>query len=201
MSPDDSLHLAVEAFRAGGVLLYPTTTLWGLGGDARQPAVLRRIAALKGRGLTVPFLVLAAGPGALDGLVVLDARARRLMQALWPAPLTLLLPAGPDAPEMLIGPQGWVGVRQAEHPASVALLAETGGWLVSTSANRHGEPAPSALSAVDPAIVRGVDAVLTIPPEPAGEPSTILALPADLPPVLVRSGACPMHRIDAVLSA
>ncbi|MFT5434899.1 MAG: L-threonylcarbamoyladenylate synthase [Myxococcota bacterium] len=189
----NELDAAEAAFHDGGVVLYPTTTLWGLGGDASSPHVIDKIADIKGRSSTVPFLVLVADADAIEGLACRSDLAQQLIDRFWPGPLTLLLPAGPNAPTSLVGPEGLVGIRQAQHLAPRGLLERTGGWLISTSANRHGEPAPSTLDSVGPRVREQVDAILSTGPPPGGLPSTIVAVEESVR--LVRQGAIPWSQI------
>ncbi len=159
------LAAAVEALsRPGGVVLYPTETLWGLGGRASDGASARRIAALKGRS-GLPLIVLVEGvPEGLPDL------ARRLAVALWPGPLTLVVPAAcvPDVSREVLAPDGSVAIRWSPHPTANALVQAVGP-LTSTSANPHGQ-APSA----DPReLAARVDAVA--PGHPGGGlPSTLV---------------------------
>ena len=193
------LDQAERIVAAGGVVLYPTLTLWGLGGDARHTGVIERVQQLKGRGAQSPFLVLVRDLGAVAGLApVLPAAAVRLATAFWPGELTLLVPAGDAVPRALVGQDGLVGVRLPTHPAPEALV-RGGAWLVSTSANLTGEPPPVTLGDVPDSIRRGVDAVVDVPPPPVGAPSTVVAVTADGRVRLVREGAVPQSAIWSLL--
>ncbi len=179
------LRRAVEALeRPGGVVLYPTETLYGLGGRATDPRSAQRIAALKGRppgGL----IVLATAPP-LDQPV-----ARALAAAFWPGPLTLVVPGWPGLPPAVLGPDGTVAVRPPLHPAAVALVAALGP-ITSTSANRSGEP-----PLLDPADLQlEVDAVIDVGVLPESPPSTIVR--GDSGAVL-RAGALPVERVRELL--
>ncbi len=156
----------------GGVVLYPTATLYGLGGRASDGAAARRIAAMKGREL-LPLIVLVAEPPA-----GLRGRAAALAAALWPGPVTLIVPAdavslpGGVAGEILARPEGrppTLALRCTPHPLARALI-RAAGPLTSTSANRHGE-APL----LDPARCElPVDAILAGGPGRPGPPSTLV---------------------------
>jgi L-threonylcarbamoyladenylate synthase len=191
---------AIRALRQGGVVLYPTMTLWGVGGDARQPGVVARVAALKGRADTHPFLLLVRDAAAAVSLAsVVTPAAQALIDALWPGPLTLLLPARADLPAEVVGPTGLVGVRLPQHPVAVDLVAATDAWLVSTSANPTGQPVPTQLDAVDASIREAVDAIAAGPPQPGGQPSTIVAVPADGTVRIVRVGALAVADLSLVV--
>ena len=194
------LDEAAACLQRGGVLLYPTRTLWGIGCDARLPDAVARVQAAKGRDPTRPFLVLLADDHAVEALCrCVPPGARVLMAALWPGELTLLLPAAPGLPEPLVGPEGLVGLRLATHPGPVGLLERTGAWLVSTSANPAGEPPPIRLAEIVPRVQAAADLLLDVPPPPSGVQSTIVAVPERGLPRLVRAGAVPEEAIRAVV--
>lgn len=139
--PDIVRHL-----RAGGLLAYPTETVYGLGSRPLAPDV-RALAALKGRAAGKPFLLLVSSREMAEaqGLAFTES-ARALARAFWPGPLTLVLPGGGGRlPDLLRGPEGGIAVRWTSHPLIVALVAELGEPLTSTSANLPGSaPAPGA---------------------------------------------------------
>ena len=139
--PDIVRHL-----RAGGLLAYPTETVYGLGSRPLSPDV-RALAALKGRAAGKPFLLLVSSREMAEaqGLAFTES-ARALARAFWPGPLTLVLPGGGGRlPDLLRGPEGGIAVRWTSHPLIVALVAELGEPLTSTSANLPGSaPAPGA---------------------------------------------------------
>ena len=139
--PDIVRHL-----RAGGLLAYPTETVYGLGSRPLAPDV-RALAALKGRAAGKPFLLLVSSREMAEaqGLAFTES-ARALARAFWPGPLTLVLPGGGGRlPDLLRGPEGGIAVRWTSHPLIVALVAELDEPLTSTSANLPGSaPAPGA---------------------------------------------------------
>jgi len=139
--PDIVRHL-----RAGGLLAYPTETVYGLGSRPLTPDV-QALAALKGRATGKPFLLLVSSREMAEaqGLAFTES-ARALARAFWPGPLTLVLPGGGGRlPDLLRGPEGGIAVRWTSHPLIVALVAELGEPLTSTSANLPGSaPAPGA---------------------------------------------------------
>lgn len=159
------LAAAVARVRAGGLVAFPTETVWGLGADARSDAALERLRRWKGRAAEHPMAVLVAGPDALGPFgFALDGAARRLAAAFWPGPLTLVVPAPAGAFAAGVArADGAVGLRCSPHPAAAALaaaLARAGvGPLTATSLNRHGErPAGTRTEAA--ALCRGADAPL-----------------------------------------
>ncbi len=137
---------AIEALRSGEVVVYPTETFYGMGADALSPAALDRLFALKGREPGKPVALIAADArSAFDLAREVSDAARRLADAFWPGPLTLVLPARDDLPGPLIGPDCRVGVRVSSHPIARALAAGLGRPITATSANlAGGQPALAA---------------------------------------------------------
>jgi L-threonylcarbamoyladenylate synthase len=187
MAGDQGLAAAVRALaRPGAVVLYPTETVYGLGGRAGDSASALRIAALKGRppgGL----VVLCAAPPLRDPV------ALALAAALWPGPLTLIVEAWPGLAPEVLGPDGTVAVRPPSHPAAARLVAAVGP-LTSTSANLSGEP-----PLLDPADCRlAVDAVVDGGVLPRRPPSTLVRAEDGR---ILREGAVSEARVRAVLAA
>jgi L-threonylcarbamoyladenylate synthase len=147
---DTEVHAAIpvvkEHLARGGLLAYPTETVYGLGSGPKVPA-LDALARLKGRSPDKPFLLLVSSRAMVEewGLVLTTA-ARALAAAFWPGPLTLVLPGGEGKlPDQLRGREGGIAVRHTSHIGIARLVAATGEPLTSTSANRPGDPpAPGA---------------------------------------------------------
>lgn len=141
-----ALESVVSHLGSGGLLAYPTETVYGLGSRARD-AEVRELAQLKGRAAGKPFLLLVASREMAEaqGLALNDS-ARALARAFWPGPLTLVLPGGSGRlPDLLRGPEGGIAVRWTSHPHIARLVERLGEPLTSTSANLPGAPpAPGA---------------------------------------------------------
>lgn len=198
-----SLEAVVEHLEGGGIVAYPTETVYGFG-SALLPDALSRLAALKERGPDDPFLLLIP-----DRASVSDLRwtpeARELADVFWPGALTLILRDSDRAyPPEVRGPTGGVAVRRTPHPAARALVERLGAPLTSTSANPPGRsPAADAEAAMAAARAVGVDETEMwivdggrLPPSP---PSTIVDLSGDAPRVL-REGAVPIQRLACATS-
>ena len=189
--------------RAGGLLAYPTETVYGLGGLVRREP-LDALAALKGRGADKPFLLLLPGPRAARGLTWTPC-AERLAERLWPGPLTLVL-ADPGGvfPARVRGGGGGVAVRVSPTPVVRQLLDEVGAPMTSTSANPPGgRPALSGGEAWEAARALGADERLwvvdagEIPPAAA---STIVDCTGPAP-VVLRDGAVDASRVREICSS
>lgn len=195
VSPKDvaaALPPTVAHLRGGGLLAYPTETVYGLGSRARESEV-RALAALKGRRRDKPFLLLVSERTMAEqqGLAF-NAAADAMARAFWPGPLTLVLPGGGgQLPDLLRGPEGGIAVRWTSHAAIARLVEALGEPLTSTSANRPG----SAPGAGAQAIVRDfADAVragqlLVLDGGVLGNrpPSTVVDC-TTMPPRLIRAG-------------
>jgi L-threonylcarbamoyladenylate synthase len=184
--------------RAGGVLLYPTDTLYGLGADPCSPAAVARVFRLKGRSADKPLPVLIEGPHLLERFAASVPEAwQRFIRRFWPGPLTLVFPARGDLPPGVRSAAGEVAVRVPGSALCRAVLRAAGGSLTGTSANPAGGAAPA-----DPLGAAGLlyglpDLVLdagTLPPSPV---STIIRMGRDGRAEVVREGAVGRGELEA----
>lgn len=188
-----SLRGTIAHLRAGGVLAYPTETVYGFGGAPERESV-ERIVAMKNRPPGKPFLLLIAGSAMLDRLdLSLTPEAARLAARHWPGPLTLVLPGGARrVPERLRGPEGGVAVRWTPHEGLNRLLRAFGDPITSTSANRPRQPpatsAREVLEQWEPLVARGDLRVLDGGTLAPSEPSTVVDCTGRRPRV-IRPGA------------
>jgi L-threonylcarbamoyladenylate synthase len=194
----ETIPEVADLLRQGGVIVYPTETVYGLGCIADDALAAQRIAAIKSTQMDANFLILVRDlEQVLNYAVSIPPAARALAQAFWPGPLALILPALTDLPGILIGPGGGVAMRVSSHPWVQALMEDLGVGLISTSANLHGYPAPAALMELDQQVGNQADLVVdggTL----AGSVSTLLDLCGGIPK-LIRAGAIPQEAIEAVV--
>ncbi|MER3456647.1 MAG: threonylcarbamoyl-AMP synthase [candidate division GAL15 bacterium] len=187
---------AVEALRAGEVLVYPTDTVYGLGCDATRPAAVRRVFEIKGRPPDQPVPVLLADPRQAEELAEVPDGARRLMRRFWPGPLTIVLRSRGVVAELVTAGTGTVGLRVPDHPVPRALVRACGFPLVGTSANSTGRSAPVTVAQVLSDLDGRVGLILD-GGRLAGRPSTVVDCTGDRPRVL-RPGPIPAEAIERV---
>jgi len=199
-APPDTLRRelapAADAARRGGLVVYPTDTLYGLGADPYSRDAVLRVFHAKRRPLNRPLPVLVSSVEAAERLVVFNEAARRLAERFWPGALTLVLLLRPDAPvprELHAG-TGRLGVRMPAHRVALALIEAAGGALTGTSANRHRMPPPRTAQEAIEQLNGEVDVVVDAGPAPRGEPSTIVD-PTTTPPRVIREGAVPAREV------
>jgi L-threonylcarbamoyladenylate synthase len=193
LKPED-LERAVDVLRDGGVVAYPTDTVYGLAVDPRSADAVRRLFAVKARqaGHAVP--VIAADFEQVEKAAAFDPQSARAARAFWPGPLSLILPGkGAFRPEILAG-DGSVAVRVPAQALARALADGLGFCITATSANLSGEPPAATASAVAQSLGDRIDFVLDGGHSPGGAPSTIADLRGGAPR-LVRAGAIEWDRV------
>jgi L-threonylcarbamoyladenylate synthase len=190
---------AAAALAAGGLVLLPTETVYGLAGDARDPAAVARIFEAKGRPRFNPLIVHVAGLAEAEALARFDGRARALAEAFWPGPLTLVLPyrEGAGLCDLARAGLDTVAVRAPAHPCAQAVLAAFAGPVVAPSANRSGRPSPTTFD--DALEETGFAAAAAVDGGPCavGLESSVVAC-LDGPPRLLRPGGLERAAIEAV---
>lgn len=198
---------AASRLRDGGVVAFPTETVYGLGADASNPEAVRRIFEIKGRPADHPLIVhLADGDQAAAWAAEVPEVARRLMARFWPGPLTLVLPARDEVPREVTGGQDSVALRAPSHPLAQALLrafagAKTGAravGLAAPSANHFGRLSPTEAWHVSVSLGGRIDQVLDGGRCRYGLESTIVSLLGDRARLL-RPGALPVSALREVL--
>lgn len=207
--PDpDAIATAAAVLRAGGLVAFPTETVYGLGADARSAPAVARIFAAKGRPADDPIIVHILGVAALglggeaDGAnaVVADwpPVAQRLAEAFWPGPLTLIVPRGSGIPPIVTAGLDRVAVRAPAHPVARALLAAAGRPIAAPSANPFGRTSPTTAAHVLAGLGDAVDLVLDGGPCGVGVESTVVDCTTD-PIRVLRPGGVPLEAIRAIV--
>ena len=196
LQPDDSsVEAAAAVIKAGGVVAYPTDTLYGLAVDPRNDAAVERLFELKGRAASAAIPLIAADlpmaeRAAADSFGALE---RRLADSFWPGPLTIVVPASRQMSAAL-APRGTLGVRVPAHVVARSLSAAFGDCITATSANLAGRPASVNADEVAAALGEVIDFLLDAGPAPGGAPSTIVEV-VEGRPLLHRAGAVAWDRV------
>lgn len=191
-----ALVAALEVLRAGGLVAFPTDTVYGLGALAFEGQAVARLYMAKKRGIEKAIPVLLGEASALETVGSASAMARRLAEAFWPGPLTLVVLKRPEVPDA-VGLAGTVGVRVPNHPVALRLL-EAAGPLATTSANRSGSSSPRTADEVRAELDDRIDLVLDGGECPGGRPSTVVDCTGS-EPVVLREGPVSMGQIQAAL--
>lgn len=203
IDPDDPHHDAVAAASAvlqrGGVIVYPTETLYGLGCDALDPSAVKRVYELKGRDSRKPISILVHDMDLLrECVATLPDAAQRLAKEFWPGPLTMVLPASKKIPRHLTAGKRTVGIRIPGSPFCLALLQEFGGAVTATSANLSGGEEPTTLPELQALFADKVPLIVYGGHPDRRKPSTVVDVSSGRAKLL-RPGAIPLSKIRDVL--
>jgi L-threonylcarbamoyladenylate synthase len=194
-----SIAEAARCLRAGGLLAFPTETVYGLGADAANPAAIARLYEAKGRPAFNPLIAHVADLAAARRIARFDARALALAEAFWPGPLTLVMPKTADCPVADLATAGLdtVAIRLPAHPVARELLQAFGGAVVAPSANISGHVSPTTAAHVMSDLSGRIDMIIDGGPVQVGVESTIVG--CFEMPMLLRPGGLPREAIEAVL--
>jgi len=196
-----SLDRAAAILAAGGTVALPTETVYGLGANALDAEAVAKIFAAKERPAWDPLIVHISGEAMLERVTSrVSPTARRLMEAFWPGPLTLLLPRSSAVPEIVTAGRALVGVRMPAHPAARELIRRAGIPVAAPSANRFGRTSPTTAEHVLEDLDGRIDAVLDAGATDWGVESTVLD-PNVSPMIVYRPGAIMLEQIAAVAGA
>ena len=196
VAPDGTIiAAAADVLRRGGVVAYPTDTLYGLAVDARNDAAVERLFSLKGRAAASAIALIAADAGMAERVAArgFGTLERQMVAAFWPGPLTIVVPVSPSLSAAL-APRGTIGVRVPAHPVARALPAALGDCITATSANLSGQPPAVTADEVAAALGDRIDLLLDAGAAPGGAPSSVVEVVAGHP-VLHRAGAIAWDRV------
>ena len=199
--PDqEMIGKAAQWIKKGGLVVFPTSTFYGLGAHAFNPSAVQSVFRVKERRPQKPILVLIACLADLIPLVQsVPMVARRLINAFWPGDVTLVFHASDVLPPNLTGHTGKIGIRLAAHPVASALVKAVGSPITGTSANLSGKGGCMSVTNLDPQIRSQVDLVLDGGELGGGKGSTVVDVTA-VPPKILRAGLISAEKIRAVLS-
>ena len=197
---EQEIEKAAEILRSGGLVAFPTETVYGLGADASNPAAVKKIFAAKGRPADHPVIVHIADMSELKHWAAEVPRAAWLLaEKFWPGPLTMVLKRSPHVNDLISGGQNSIGLRVPGHPVAQQLLKAFGGGIAAPSANKFGRLSPTTAEHVREELGNAVEMVLDGGPCDVGIESTIVDLTND-PPAILRPGRVSAQQIaDALL--
>lgn len=196
---DEELKEASAVIRSGGLVAFPTETVYGLGGDATNPEASRKIYAAKGRPSDNPLIVHIADFSQLRNIVAeVPQEAEKLAEAFWPGPLTMILRKNDVIPYETTGGLDTVAIRMPSHPVARAFLQDSGCMIAAPSANTSGRPSPTTAQHVWGDLHGKIEILLDGGPVGIGIESTIVDLSEERPMIL-RPGFITQEMLSAVL--
>lgn len=196
---DEELKEASAVIRSGGLVAFPTETVYGLGGDATNPEASRKIYAAKGRPSDNPLIVHIADFSQLRNIVAeVPQEAEKLAEAFWPGPLTMILRKNEVIPYETTGGLDTVAIRMPSHPVARAFLQDSGCMIAAPSANTSGRPSPTTAQHVWEDLHGKIEILLDGGPVGIGIESTIVDLSEERPMIL-RPGFITQEMLSAVL--
>lgn len=190
---------AANVLRRGGLVAFPTETVYGLGADAFNPTAVQKVFEAKQRPQDNPLIVHIADFSQLTDVVnCIPSNAVLLAEAFWPGPLTLVVKCGSSVPDIVTANLDTVAVRMPDHTVTRALIRELGRGIVGPSANTSGKPSPTRAEHVYTDLNGKIDIILDAGPTEIGVESTIIDVTV-APPLVLRYGGLPLNRIEEVI--
>ncbi len=197
----EGLARAVEIIRRGGVVVYPTETVYGIGCDPSAESAVARVRQIKGRDSDRPMLAVThEWHRVLPWLLTVPNAFGPLMSIEPPLAITMVFEASEEAPAPLVTAEGTIAIRRTSDVIARHLAAASGGALLSTSANRSEQPPPDHFTEIDPGIAEEVDLVLNAGRKLAGRPSTVIAA-GDAGMEFIREGAVLRDRVMRLIES
>jgi len=194
-SPEDAVvSHALDVLRRGGIVAYPTDTLYGLAVDPRDETAVARLFEAKGREDRMAIPLIASSVEQALAAAEMTSIELALARRFWPGPLTIVASAKASLARGVLGGRSTVAIRVPAHPVACAIAAGLGFCITATSANRSGEPAASRADEISGALAAHIDLLLDAGAVTGGLPSTIVEI-ATTGPRLVRPGAVPWERV------
>jgi len=194
----DNVLAASQTVKNGGLVVYPTDTVYGLGCDPFNIDAVKRVFMVKGE-RKKPFPILSCCLSDLEKIVYLSEKAKKLAGRFWPGSLTLVVPKKPALPDVVTCNLDSVGVRIPKHEIALQLICQSDGLLIGTSANKTGKKPPQTAQEAAEQLGREVDIILDGGPTPVGASSTVVDLTLKKMKIL-REGPISLQQILDALS-
>ena len=199
MKDFEAIHQAAEIIKKGGLVAFPTETVYGLGADAFNPLAVARIFEVKRRPYFDPLIVHVSHHAHLEKLVVgIPSHAKKLMERFWPGPLTIVLAKRDEVPDIVTSGLPTVAVRMPRHPMTLSLIELAGSPIVGPSANPFGYLSPTTAEHVRDQLGDQIDFILDGGHCEVGVESTIISL-SEGKPKLLRPGGVPLEEIESII--
>jgi L-threonylcarbamoyladenylate synthase len=193
------IEVAAEILKSGGLVAFPTETVYGLGGDALMPEASKKIYAAKGRPSDNPLIVhIAEVDSVYDLAEEVPEKAKLLMEAFWPGPLTIILNKKESVPKETTGGLNTVAIRMPSHPAAMELIKKSGVYIAAPSANTSGRPSPTMAEHVVDDLSGRIEAIIDGGPVGIGIESTIVDLTGEIPTIL-RPGYITKRMLEGIV--
>ena len=196
---EELFRKASDILKSGGLVAFPTETVYGLGGDALNPKASEKIYSAKGRPSDNPLIVHIADTASVWELAAeVSTQAQMLMEAFWPGPLTIIFKKKDIVPHETTGGLETVAIRMPSHPAAMKLIKDSGVYIAAPSANLSGRPSPTTAAHVEEDLSGRIDMILDGGPVGIGIESTIIDMSTDTPTIL-RPGYITKDMLEEVL--
>ena len=193
-----AIQSATLLVKRGGVIVYPTDTVYGVGCDPFNEDSVKRLFKIKGE-RTKPFPILASSVEDVEKIAQISGKALKLAKKFWPGPLTMVLQKKPSFPNIVTAHLNSVAVRVPNHDIALELIRQCGGLLIGTSANKSGGADPSDAKTVQKAVGGQIDLILDGGRVALGVPSTVIDCTTQ-PARILREGAIPRSRLQAKIA-
>lgn len=186
MDDSELINKAVEVLNNGGVIIFPTDTVWGIGASIKRLDTIERLYEIKGRPKNKPTAVLIGDVSQAAEIAHVDEKAKDLISKFWPGGLTLVVKAKPSVPAIIKGLGGTIGIRMPDHKLVLRILNQLGCGIVAASANFAGQPPPTKEEMIDQRLIDLCD--FLVKGACGGSlPSTVLDVTVD-PYKIIRQG-------------
>lgn len=196
---NEDIEIAAEILKSGGLVAFPTETVYGLGGDALMPEASKKIYAAKGRPSDNPLIVHIADIASVDDLAEeVPEKAKLLMEAFWPGPLTIILNKKEAVPKETTGGLNTVAIRMPSHPAAMELIKKSGVYIAAPSANTSGRPSPTMAEHVADDLSGRIEAIIDGGLVGIGIESTIVDMTGEIPTIL-RPGYITKRMLEGIV--